>query len=153
MTNTVNREYKSDVFAIYSLLKSVDGDCSDRLNLEQILLKHLDLEDQQDYKDVIAGVKYPSLMSDVVAKKIFNVEEHPERIEYLLKSVTKDDTIEIPVQVNGKTKVTIDIVPDISKDEAIAAGKAALEAAGKMSGTIVKEIYVPGKIVNIVVKP
>ncbi len=65
----------------------------------------------------------------------------------------KDDQIEIPVQVNGKTRVTISVAADITKDDAIAAGRAALEAAGKLSGTAVKEIYVPGKIVNIVVKP
>ena len=42
---------------------------------------------------------------------------------------------------------------DISKEDAIAAGRKALEDAGKLSGTVVKEIYVPGKIINIVAKP
>jgi len=69
------------------------------------------------------------------------------------ETAMKDDEIEIPVQMNGKTKLTISVAPSISKDDAIAAGKKALEESGKMSGTIVKEIYVPGKIINIVVKP
>ncbi|MCC8103797.1 MAG: leucine--tRNA ligase [Clostridiales bacterium] len=63
----------------------------------------------------------------------------------------KDDEIEIPVQINGKTKVVISIPVDISKEEAIAKGREALGA--KLSGSVVKEIYVPKKIVNIVVKP
>ena len=42
---------------------------------------------------------------------------------------------------------------EISKEDAIAAGRKALEDAGKLSGTVVKEIYVPGKIINIVAKP
>lgn len=64
----------------------------------------------------------------------------------------KDDEIEIPVQVNGKTKVTVSVPAEIAKDEALAAGKKALEEAGKLEGNIVKEIYVPGRIINFVVK-
>ena len=62
----------------------------------------------------------------------------------------KDDEIEIAVQLNGKTRAVIKIAADASRDEAIEAGKAAV--AGKMTGNVVKEIYVPGKIVNLVVK-
>lgn len=64
----------------------------------------------------------------------------------------KDDEIEIPVQVNGKTKVTVSVPAEIAKDEALAAGKKALEEAGKLEGNIVKEIYVPGRIINFVIK-
>ena len=64
----------------------------------------------------------------------------------------KDDEIEIPVQVNGKTKVTVSVPAEIAKDEALATGKKALEEAGKLEGHIVKEIYVPGRIINFVVK-
>ena len=63
----------------------------------------------------------------------------------------KDDEVEVPVQINGKTKVIISIPVDISKEDAIAKGKEAL--GDRLSGTVVKEIYVPKKIVNIVVKP
>ena len=62
----------------------------------------------------------------------------------------KDDEIEIAVQINGKTKAVITVPADIAKDDAIAAGKEAI--AYKLSGTIVKEIYVPGRIINIVQK-
>jgi leucyl-tRNA synthetase len=62
----------------------------------------------------------------------------------------KDDEIELPVQVNGKTKAVIRVSADASKDEILAAGKAAVE--GKITGTIIKEIYVPKKIINIVAK-
>lgn len=61
-----------------------------------------------------------------------------------------DDEKEIAVQINGKTKLVIKVSADISKEDAIAAGKEALES--KLTGEIVKEIYVPGRIVNIVVK-
>ena len=62
----------------------------------------------------------------------------------------EDDEIEIAVQVNGKTKTVISVAKDIAKEDAIAAGKAAL--GDKLSGNIIKEIYVPGRIINIVAK-
>ena len=63
---------------------------------------------------------------------------------------TVENTVEIAVQINGKTKATIAISKDEEKDSAIAKAKEAI--ADKLTGTIVKEIYVPGRIVNIVVK-
>ena len=62
----------------------------------------------------------------------------------------KDDEIKIPVQINGKTKAVIEIPADISKDDAIAAGREAI--ADKLTGNVIKEIYVPKKIINIVMK-
>ncbi len=66
------------------------------------------------------------------------------------ESAMKDDEIEVPVQINGKTRAVIRISADISKEAAIQAGKEAV--ADKLTGTIVKEIYVPKKIINIVQK-
>ena len=63
----------------------------------------------------------------------------------------KDNEVTIPVQINGKTKATIDISVDDAKDAVIAKGKEAI--ADKLAGlNVIKEIYVPGKIVNIVAK-
>ena len=62
----------------------------------------------------------------------------------------KEDEIEIAVQINGKTKTVVTIPADASKEEAISAGKTAL--GSKLSGSIIKEIYVPGRIINIVAK-
>ncbi len=62
----------------------------------------------------------------------------------------KDDEIEVAVQVNGKTRSVIHLPADISKEDALAAGREAVK--DKLAGNIVKEIYVPGKIINIVCK-
>ena len=67
------------------------------------------------------------------------------------ESAMKDDEIEVPVQINGKTRAVIRIPADAGKEEALAAGKEAV--ADKLDGNIVKEIYVPKKIINIVQKP
>ena len=62
----------------------------------------------------------------------------------------KDDEIEVAVQINGKTRAVISISADSSREEAIAAGREAVKE--KLTGNVVKEIYVPGKIINIVCK-
>ncbi|MEF9945733.1 MAG: leucine--tRNA ligase [Lachnospiraceae bacterium] len=66
------------------------------------------------------------------------------------KEAMKDDEVDVAVQINGKTKAVVTIAADIAKEDAIAAGKEAI--ADKLTGNIVKEIYVPGKIINIVMK-
>ena len=77
---------------------------------------------------------------------VFENNSWPEADQELMK----DDEIKIPVQINGKTKEVIEVPADISKEDAIAAGKEAI--ADKINGNIVKEIYVPGRIINLVVK-
>jgi leucyl-tRNA synthetase len=62
----------------------------------------------------------------------------------------KDDEVEIAVQINGKTRAVVTLAADVSKEDAIAKGKEAV--ADKLTGMIVKEIYVPGRIINIVQK-
>lgn len=69
------------------------------------------------------------------------------------ESKTVDNTVEIAVQVNGKLKATVILPVGCPKEEAIAAAKADEKVASAIEGkTIVKEISVPNKIVNIVVK-
>ncbi len=63
---------------------------------------------------------------------------------------TVESTVEIAVQINGKTKATIAIGKEDPKEEVLAKAKEAL--GDRLSGNIIKEIYVPGRIVNIVAK-
>ncbi len=61
-----------------------------------------------------------------------------------------EDTVTLAVQVNGKLRATFEAPRDVDQATAISMAKEA--AAGKITGNIVKEIYVPGRLVNIVVK-
>ena len=64
-----------------------------------------------------------------------------------------ESTVEIAVQVNGKLKARLTVAADISKEDAIAAAKQDEAVAAALEGkTVVKEIYVPGKLVNLAVK-
>ncbi len=63
---------------------------------------------------------------------------------------TVESAVEIAVQVNGKTRVTLQIDKEDPKETVLGKAKEAL--GDKLTGTVVKEIYVPGRIVNFVVK-
>ena len=90
-----------------------------------------------------------------MAEELWEMYGHSESIfkETWPKSdenLRKDDEKEIAVQVNGKARATVKISVNASKDEALAIGREAV--ASKLTGNIVKEIYVPGRIINFVVK-
>lgn len=65
---------------------------------------------------------------------------------------TQKNEMEIAVQVNGKLRATLSVEPNISKEDIIAMAKEQENVQKFLTGNIVKEIYVPGRIVNIVVK-
>ncbi len=91
-----------------------------------------------------------------IAEEIWQVLGHDESVfrqtwpKYDEEKL-KEDTINVAVQINGKVKANIDVAADADKDTVLAAAKEAL--GSKLNGTIVKEIYVPGRICNIVVRP
>ena len=69
------------------------------------------------------------------------------------EALCKDDTIEIVCQINGKVKSKLTIPTDAAKDDIIALAKADEAVVKATEGkNIVKEIYVPNKLVNLVVK-
>ena len=69
------------------------------------------------------------------------------------ESKTVDDNIEMPVQINGKVRSVIMVPKAADKDAVIAIAKADDKVAAAIAGlNVIKEIVVPGKIVNIVVK-
>ena len=66
---------------------------------------------------------------------------------------TVDKEIEIPVQVNGKLRSVLKIAADADKDTILAAAKADAKIVAFLDGKVpVKEIFVPGKMVNLIVK-
>ena len=84
-----------------------------------------------------------------ITGKILN--EHPW-ITYDEKFCV-DETIEIVVQVNGKLKAKLNIVPDSDKDSVLAMALADEKVKDSVNGkNIIKQIYVPNKLVNIVAK-
>ncbi len=82
-------------------------------------------------------------------KALCSLSEFPSYDE----AKTVDDTVEVAVQVNGKLKATVQLPKDCPAADAIALAKADDRVAAALDGkTVVKEISVPNRIVNIVVR-
>ncbi len=100
-------------------------------------------------------VKMLSCICPHVGEELWSVLGHDNTIAYevwpkFIEELTVEDAIEIAVQVNGKTKGVVKVSKDADKDAVLAAAKDAVKE--KLTANIIKEIYVPGKIVNIVCK-
>ncbi|MFP5489871.1 MAG: leucine--tRNA ligase [Bacteriovoracia bacterium] len=99
-----------------------------------------------------------SPMAPHVAEELWEMTGHTKTLAHEAwpafdPALAKDDTITMAVQVNGKTRATIDVPADISKEDFLATAKAEANVAKWLAeGQLVKEIYVPGKICNFVVK-
>lgn len=103
-------------------------------------------------------VKMLSCVAPHICEEIWSILGHNDTIAYEKWPVYDEahlveDTIEIVVQVNGKLKAKLNVPADIEQADAIAAAKADDSVAKAIEGkNIVKEIYVKGRLVNIVVK-
>ena len=100
-------------------------------------------------------IKMFSCICPHVGEELWAVLGHDNTIAYeswpkYIEELTVDDTVEIAVQINGKTKGVVKVSKDADKETVLAAAKEAVKE--KLTPNIVKEIYVPGKIVNIVCK-
>ena len=90
-----------------------------------------------------------------IAEEIWEVIGHKESVFRSTwptcdESKLVEDSVNIAVQLNGKVRANITVAADADKDTVLAAAKEAL--GDKITGNIVKEIYVPGRICNIVAK-
>ena len=103
-------------------------------------------------------IKMLSCITPHIGEEIWQIFGHDTTIAYEPWPVydeekIKEDTIEIGVQVNGKLKGTINVAADETNENAIAKAHELTGVKNAIEGkTIVKEIYVKGRIVNIVVK-
>lgn len=100
-------------------------------------------------------IKMLSCICPHVGEELWSVLGHDDTIAYeawpqFIEELTVEDAIEIAVQINGKTKGVVKVSKDADKDTVLAAAKDAVKE--KLTPNIVKEIYVPGQIVNIVCK-
>ncbi len=103
-------------------------------------------------------IKMLSCICPHIGEEIWEILGHDNTIAYepwptYDEAKTADDTVEVAVQINGKLRATVMLPVGCSKEDAIATAKADPKIAEQIEGkTIVKEISVPGKIVNIVVR-
>lgn len=90
---------------------------------------------------------------------MWNILGHDSTIAYESwptydEEAIKDDVVTIGVQINGKMRGTVELSVDEESDSAIAKAKELPTVQKALEGmNIVKEIYIKGKIINIVAKP
>ena len=103
-------------------------------------------------------VKMLSCISPHIGEELWSILGHNDTIAYeswptFDAAKTVDDEVEIVIQINGKLRAKMMAQKDIPAAEAIALAKAEEAIASAIEGkTIVKEISVPNKIVNIVIR-
>ena len=93
-----------------------------------------------------------------IAEELWSVLGHSETITFepfpeFDEQWLVDDTVEVPVQINGKVKARIDVATDATKEDLEAAALADERVADLVAGkNVVKVIAIPGRMVNLVVK-
>jgi leucyl-tRNA synthetase len=93
-----------------------------------------------------------------IAEELWQILGHDQTLAYepwpsYDEAMLKSDTIEIPVQINGKVRETITVPAECGQDEMIAAAKANARIAELIADkTMVKQVVVPKRLVNFVVK-
>ena len=105
---------------LINLARTENLNDDERNQLLQLLCKGLDDEDAAEFLSIVNGEKLPPLSSDIIAKKIFDPEEHPERLTYLLQGVT-GETIEVsgasqtecPIRFVDSKKLIYDLAADL----------------------------------------
>jgi leucyl-tRNA synthetase len=160
--NYASQEDNSNVKELHKLIKKVTEDIENmRFNTAisqmMIYVNHIyktgkiTRESGEKFALVLAPFA-PHLAEEIWASlghtKTLTFEKWPE----FNADLAKDDVITVAVQVNGKTRGTFEVAADISKEDFFALVKADEKISKYLAGTIVKEIYVPGKICNFVVK-
>ena len=158
---TEGDEYSSDLeIKMHQTIKKVSGDF-ENLKFNTAIAAMMALINDFYKKNSINKAEYKTLITLLnpvaphITEELWEIvggqgrlyqQSWPEYIE----EKTVESTVEIAVQINGKTKATISIGKEDPKDDVLAKAKEAL--GDKLSGNIIKEIYVPGRIVNIVAK-
>ena len=103
-------------------------------------------------------VQMVSPLAPHIAEELWSVLGHTETITFepfpeFDEQWLVDDTVEVPVQINGKVKARIDVAADASEDDLEAAALADERVAALVAGkNVVKVIAIPGRMVNLVVK-
>ena len=158
---TEGDEYSADMeIKMHQTIKKVSGDF-ENLKFNTAIAAMMSLINDFYKKNSINKAEYKTLITLLnpvaphITEELWEIvggqgrlyqQSWPEYVE----EKTVESTVEIAVQINGKTKATISIVKEDPKDDVLAKAKEAL--GDKLSGNIIKEIYVPGRIVNIVAK-
>ncbi|MBQ8117801.1 MAG: leucine--tRNA ligase [Lachnospiraceae bacterium] len=145
---------------MHQTIKKVSGDF-ENLKYNTAIAAMMSLINEFYKKNAVTRGEYKTLLTLLnpvaphITEELWSLAGYEGRVyqttwpEYE-EAKTVESSVEVGVQLNGKIRATIMVSKDADKESVIAAAKEAL--GDKLSGNIVKEIYVPGRLVNLVVK-
>ena len=148
---------------LHKTIKKVTSDIEDMkfntaVSAMMIFTNHCNKEKKFSKETAASFALLLSPFAPHAAEEIWELTEHSETLTYSSwptydEALAKDDLITMAVQVMGKTRATLDVPADISKDDFLKLAKENEKVAKQLEGkTIMKEIFVPGKICNFVAK-
>ncbi|MCP2015688.1 leucyl-tRNA synthetase [Deinococcus sp. HSC-46F16] len=157
-------------YAIHSTLKKVTGDF-DRLSFNTIVASLMELtntlvkakrspvfgtpawEEALDIFNRMLAPVVPHIAEEIWTERSGAGSVHVQSWPEVDEAAATRDTVTIGVQVGGKVRGQVEISKTATQEEALAAARANPDVARFVEGkATVKEIYVPGRIINIVVK-
>jgi len=138
------------------------SDAVEKMNFNIVIAALMELTNEalqkplnKDQKELVVRVLAPlaphlaeEVWENLGHKKSIFLEQWPKADPAHLK----EDKVTFAIQVNGKLRGTVDLAPDVSKEDALASARAFESVAKHLTGTVVKEIFVPGRIIGFVVK-
>ncbi len=136
------------------------SDAIEKMNFNIVIAALMELTNEalqkplnREQKEMIVKVLAP--LAPHLAEEVWESLGHKESI-FLAEwpkadpAHLKTDTVTFAIQVNGKLRGTVDLAPDVSKEDALAAARALPTLEKYLSDEITKEVFVPGKIVGFV---
>ncbi|MBR1854455.1 MAG: leucine--tRNA ligase [Lachnospiraceae bacterium] len=145
---------------MHQTIKKVSSDF-ENLKYNTAIAAMMSLINEFYIKNAVTKGEYKTLLTLLnpvaphITEELWSVDGYEGRVyqttwpEYD-EAKTVESSVEVGVQLNGKIRATITVSKDADKDSVIVAAKEAL--GDKLTGNIIKEIYVPGRLVNIVMK-
>ena len=165
--NSLSEKGKNLIKKLHKTIKKVSEDIEKRIHLNTAIASLMELfnalssfkpeneEDKNAVRETFFGIVRmlmpfaPHISSEMGEIYGIDVSQWPEFNE----EYAKDKTFPLVVQVNGKVKAKIEVEVGIGEDEAFEMAKANDKVAKALDGkTIVKKIYIPNRLLNIVVR-
>jgi leucyl-tRNA synthetase len=148
--------------ALHKTIKKVTED-TEGMRFNTAVSAMMELTNEMSRQDVVPVAALESLLillspyAPHISEEIWNRLGHEGSITTVGwpqfdEALTKADTIIVPVQVNGKVRAKIEVPADADKEAVLAAARTDEKVLAHLEGKeLVREIYVPGRIVNLVV--
>jgi leucyl-tRNA synthetase len=158
--DTIDKETQK---LVHKTIRKVTSDieqlhCNTAVSAMMILTRHFAELSPPPREGVRSLILLLSPFAPHLAEELWQRLGHSKSLAYepwpvFDENLCRDEIVEIAVQVNGKVRGRIQIAPDAAEEEAVRAARAEPSVKGFIGDkSIHKHLYVPGKIVNLLIR-